>query len=315
MNVLDQAEGNGWAAYHGDCCEVLRSLPSNSIDYSVYSPPFSSLYVYSASERDLGNVRGDHEFFEHFAFLMPEMLRILRPGRNMSCHVMDLPTSKARDGEIGLRDFPGELIRAAQAAGFIWHAKVTKPGVESHLERVTIWKDPVTSMQRTKALGLLHKQLLKDSAMSRMSIPDYVLTFRKPGVNPSPVAHAREDFPVSLWQKWASPYWDDINPSDTLQYRSAREQQDERHIAPLQLEVIRRCVRLWSNPGDTVLTPFGGIGSEAYVAVQEGRRAVLVELKASYFSQAIANLRAAEREKRQPTLFDHVGGDNAGPTS
>ena len=292
MKVLGQEQGSNWSAYHGDCAEVLRELKPETIHYSVYSPPFSSLYTYSASERDMGNCKGDEEFFEHFSFLMPELYRVTKPGRNMSLHVMDLPTSKARDGEIGLRDFPGECIRAATKAGWIWHSKVT------------IWKDPVQSMQRTKALGLLHKQLLKDSCLSRMGIPDYVLTFRKPGENPERVTHAKEDFPVSLWQKWASPIWDDINPSDTLQFRSAREENDERHIAPLQLEVIRRCVRLWTNPGDTVLSPFGGIGSEGYVAVEEGRRAVLVELKESYFRQLVANLRNAEQIKKQPSLFD-----------
>lgn len=289
------AEGAGWVAYHGDSCEVLRGLPDDSVGFSVYSPPFASLFTYSASERDMGNCQSDAEFFEHFSWLMPEMFRVLKPGRNMSVHCMDLPTSKARDGYIGLRDFPGELIRAAESAGWIWHSKAT------------IWKDPVTSMQRTKALGLLHKQLLKDSAMSRMGIPDYVLTFRKPGTNAEPVAHTKDEFPVSVWQKWASPVWDDIDQSDTLNFRAARADDDERHICPLQLEVIRRCIHLWSNPGDTVLTPFGGIGSEGYVAVQEGRKAVLVELKESYFAQLCKNMRDAEATKNQPTLFDMMG--------
>jgi DNA modification methylase len=296
VNVIEQdLVGDRCVAIHGDSCDVLRGFIAGSIGYSVFSPPFASLYTYSASDRDLGNCRDIGEFFEHFAWLMPEMLRLTKPGRNMSMHCMDLPMSKVRDGEIGLQDFPGELIRSAQKAGWIWHSKVT------------IWKDPVTAMQRTKALGLLHKQILKDSCMSRMGIPDYVLTFRKPGENAERVSHTKADFPVEQWQKWASPIWDDINPTDTLQYRSAREDEDERHICPLQLEVIRRCIRLWSNPGDTVLTPFGGIGSEAYVALEEGRRAVLVELKESYYRQAVANLRSVAAGK-QRDLFAEFGG-------
>ncbi len=310
-DILEQQEGEGWLAIHGDSCDVLKGLPAESIGFSVYSPPFASLYTYSAADRDLGNCRTHEEFFEHFAFLMPEMFRLTKPGRCMSVHCMDLPTSKMRDGEIGLHDFPGELIRAAQSAGWTWASKVT------------IRKDPVTAMQRTKALGLLHKQIKKDSCMSRMGIPDYVLTFRKPGVNASPVAHTGEELPVSLWQQWAEPIWTigdeprdidmvsqwagltwgDINPTETLQHRSARENDDERHVCPLQLEVIRRCVKLWSNPGDTILTPFGGIGSEGVISVELGRKAVLVELKASYYRQLVANMRSTQVAMKQPSLF------------
>ena len=286
VNVIDQSMGDGWALWNADSVEALRGIPEASVGLSVYSPPFASLYTYSNSDRDMGNCRTHAEFHEHFSWLMPEMLRATQPGRNMCVHCMDLPTSKVRDGHIGLRDFPGELIRAAERAGWIWHSKVT------------IWKDPVTAMQRTKALGLLHKQILKDSCMSRMGIPDYVLTFRRPGENAAPVSHERADFPVSQWQRWASPIWHDIQPNDTLQYRSAREADDERHICPLQLEVIRRCVRLWSNPGDVVLSPFAGIGSEGYVAIQEGRRYLGVELKASYYQQAAKNLASAEPNAR-----------------
>jgi hypothetical protein len=309
--VIDQASGTDWTAINGDCIEVVSALPSDSMHFSVYSPPFCSLYTYSASERDLGNCRTHEEFHEHYRFLLGEMLRVTKPGRNMSVHCMDLPTSKTRDGEIGLTDFPGEIIRSARAAGWIWHSKVT------------IRKDPVTAMQRTKALGLLHKQIKKDSCMSRMGIPDYVLTFRKPGQNPEPVAHTPEEFPVSLWQQWAEPtwtitdtdkdlemiaqyaglLWDDINPGDTLQYQSAREEKDERHICPIQLEVVRRCTRLWSNPGDTVLSPFMGIGSEGHVALELGRKFVGVELKPSYYKQAVANLAQA---RRQGSLFEAV---------
>jgi len=230
MKVLDQKDGDNWTAYHADAVEVVSAMPDESVHLSVYSPPFASLYTYSASDRDMGNVKTHDEFHEQYGFLLTELLRVTKPGRLMSVHCMVLPTSKARDGVIGLTDFPGKIIAAAEAFGWIYHSKVT------------IWKDPVTAMQRTKALGLLHKQILKDSCMSRMGIPDEVLTFRKEGDNPERVTHRREDFPVELWQKWASPVWDDINPSDTLQYMSAREDADERHICPLQLEVTRRCV-------------------------------------------------------------------------
>jgi len=314
VKVLRQNEGRGWVAYNADCVDVVSSMPESSIGFSVYSPPFASLYTYSASVRDMGNVKTHAEFHQHYGYLLGELLRVTKPGRNMSIHCMDIPSSKSRDGEIGLIDFPGQIIAACQAAGWIWHSKVT------------IWKDPVTAMQRTKALGLLHKTIRKDSCMSRMGIPDYVLTFRKPGTNPDPVTHTPEEFPVSMWQKWASPvwtsedfgedvaravardcwgYWPDINPSDTLQHRSARENEDERHICPLQLEVIRRCIRMWSNPGDVVLSPFGGIGSEGYVAMQEGRRSVTVELKGSYYEQAIKNLASVEpgAKGQQTSLF------------
>lgn len=289
MNVLDQKEGPNWVAYHGDCVEVVKGLPDDSVHFTVYSPPFASLYVYSASDRDMGNSRDHDEFSEHYGFLLKDILRVTKPGRLMSVHCMVLPTSKARDGVIGLTDFPGRIIAAHQAAGWVYHSDVT------------IWKDPVTAMQRTKALGLLWKQIQKDSCMSRMGLPDRVLTFRKPGENPEPVGHSKDEFPVDQWQRWASPVWDDIDPSDTLQYQSAREEKDERHICPLQLEVIRRCVRLWSNPGDLVLSPFSGIGSEGWVAVKEGRRFLGCELKPSYFKQAVTNLRAAESV--QKSLF------------
>lgn len=279
-------EGRGWRVAHGDCVRVVGDMPADSVDFSVYSPPFASLYTYSASDADMGNCRSHDEFFEHYRFLLAELFRVTKPGRLSSVHCMILPTSKAHDGIIGLSDFPGEIIRAHQAAGWIYHSKVT------------VWKDPVTAMQRTKALGLLWKQIKKDSCMSRMGLPDEVLTFRKPGENPNPVSHSAEEFPVGQWQQWASPVWSDINPSDTLQYMSAREDEDERHICPLQLEVIRRCVRLWSNKGDLVLSPFTGIGSEGYVALQEKRRFTGAELKPSYFRQAVTNLRAIETQPR-----------------
>lgn len=294
MNVIDQTVTENFAAYHADCIDVLRGMPDNSAHYSIYSPPFASLYTYSASPRDMGNCASHAEFFEQFRFLAPELYRVIKPGRLMSFHCMLLPTSKARDGVIGLTDFRGQLIRAFQEVGWIFHSEVV------------IWKDPVTAMQRTKALGLLHKQVKKDSAMSRQGIPDYLVTMRKPGDNPEPVIHTGkdDDMPVNMWQQFASPVWMDIDQSDTLQHRSARENDDEKHICPLQLGVIRRAVKLWSNPGDTVLSPFMGIGSEGYVSLQMGRRFIGAELKRSYFDQAVRNLSSvAMGSEAQPSLF------------
>lgn len=279
-----------FTAYHSDTIEVARAMPDESVDFSVFSPPFASLYTYSNSPRDLGNVRNDEEFFAHYAFLIREQFRVMAPGRLVSIHCMLMPTSKQRDGYIGLRDFRGDIIRAYEAAGFIFHSEVC------------IWKDPVTAMQRTHALGLLHKTIKKDSAMSRQGIADYVVTMRKPGLNTKPIEHTDETFPVQRWQQYASPVWMDINPSDTLQYRSAREEEDERHICPLQLGVIRRCVELWSRPDDIVWSPFMGIGSEGVVSLEMGRRFVGAELKKSYYDQAVKNLSEAERVK-QHDLF------------
>ena len=281
MSVIDQATGTDWVLYHGDCVEVLAQVPDQSIGYTIFSPPFASLYTYSNSPRDMGNVRNDEEFFAHFSYLLAELKRVMQPGRNVSFHCMLIPTSKERDGYIGLRDFRGDLIRAFQAHGFIYHAEVC------------IWKDPVTAMQRTKALGLLHKTVRNNAAMSRQGIPDYLVTMRTPGEQTAKVTHDPADYPVDKWQQVASPIWTDIDPSDTLQYRSAREHDDERHICPLQLEVIRRGIDLWTLPGEVVLSPFAGIGSEGYVAVQMGRRSIGIELKDSYFRQAAENMRHA----------------------
>lgn len=293
INVKSQEIGKDYALYCGDSCEALKGIPDNSIHYSIFSPPFASLYVYSNSDRDLGNCRSDGEFDEHFRFIIEQLYRVIMPGRLVSFHCMNLPTSKERDGYIGIKDFRGELIKAFQDAGFIYHSEVC------------IWKNPVTAMQRTKALGLLHKQLKKDSCMSRQGIPDYLVTMRKPGSNDEPVTHTDDTFPVSVWQRYASPVWMDINPSDTLQYKSARENEDERHICPLALQVIRRGIELWTNKNDIVLTPFMGIGSEAYMAVKMNRRAVGIELKDSYYRQAVANVKEATKE-RQPDLFDFL---------
>jgi DNA modification methylase len=282
--VAGEAKGEGWRALLGDCIDALRKEPESSVDYSIFSPPFASLYTYSDALADMGNCRSHSEFYKHFKFCVAELYRTLKPGRNVSFHCMNLPASKERDGFIGIWDFRGELIKLFQEAGFIFHSEVC------------IWKDPVTAMQRTKAIGLLYKQLRKDSTISRQGIPDYLVTMRKPGVNPDPVTKTHESFPVGEWQNYASPVWMDINPSDTLQKESAREQEDERHICPLQLEVIRRAVRLWSNPGDIVLSPFMGIGSEGYVAIQMGRRFLGMELKESYWKQAVANLKVAHQD-------------------
>ena len=288
--ALDEAKGDGWVLWHGDCVEVLRGLGDASVHYSVFSPPFASLYTYSNSDRDMGNCATHGVFHEHFAFLVAEILRVTKPGRLASFHCMNLPTSKTRDGYIGLTDFRGVLIRAFVEAGWIYHSEVC------------IWKDPVTAMQRTKALGLLHKQLRKDSCMSRQGIADYLVTVRRPGDNPERVSHTDESFPVSRWQRWASPVWSDIDPGDTLQYRAAREENDERHICPLQLGVIERAVHLWSNPGDTVLDPFAGIGSTGWVALRSGRRFLGVELKRSYWETAARNLNAAPRRQDELPL-------------
>lgn len=283
MNCIDQTIGENFALYCGDCVDVMRGLPKESVDYSIFSPPFASLYTYSNSPRDLGNCRDDAEFFAHFAFVIEELRRIIKPGRLVSFHCMLLPTSKVRDGVIGLKDFRGDLIRAFEAQEFIHHSEVV------------IWKDPVTAMQRTKALGLLHKSVRENASMCRQGIPDYLVTMRAPGEAPERVRHDPKDYPVEKWQRVASPVWMDIDPNDTLQFRSAREHDDERHICPLQLEVIRRGIDLWTNPGDVVISPFAGIGSEGYVAIEMGRRFVGVELKESYFEQASRNLLAANR--------------------
>lgn len=283
--------GQNWEMRLGDCVEETAQLETGSVHYSIYSPPFASLYTYSNSDRDMGNCKSMDEFLEHYRFLVKEIYRATMPGRLTSFHCMDLPTSKVRDGIIGLRDFRGELIRIHQEAGWAYHSGVT------------IWKDPVTAMQRTKAIGLLYKQLKKDSHLSRQGIPDYLITMRKPGDNPKPISHTPDDFPVDLWQKYASPVWMDINPNETLQYRTARDNNDERHICPLQLEVIRRGLKLWSAPGDTVLSPFGGIASEGYESVKAGRKFIGIELKESYYKCAVQNLVAVEKELRDGVLI------------
>lgn len=283
-SVINQKQTDRYSIYNGDSCEVLKFLDDESVDFQIFSPPFASLYTYSNSDRDLGNSKTYDEFWNHYKFMIKEQFRIMKSGRLVSIHCMNLPTSKQRDGFIGIQDFRGDIIRAYQDAGFVYHSEVC------------IWKDPVVAMQRTKALGLLHKQIKKDSSMSRQGIPDYLVTMRKKGDNPEPITHTNESFPVSVWQKYASPIWSDINPSDTLQHRSAREHDDERHICPLQLQVISRAIDLWSNPDDVVLSPFMGIGSEGYVSLQKNRRFIGCELKESYYKQAEKNLKSVKRK-------------------
>lgn len=294
MRVIDQSIVSDYALYNGDSVEVLGAIPGNSIHYTLFSPPFASLYTYSNSDRDMGNCKNDGEFFEQFRFLIREMYRITMPGRLLSFHCMNIPMMKSRDGEIGIKDFRGDLIKQFVEAGFIYHSEVC------------IWKNPVTEMQRTKALGLLHKQIRKDSAMSRQGLPDYVVTMRKPGENAQPISHTHETFPVDVWQKYASPVWMDIKQSNTLNRKGAREEQDEKHICPLQLDLIERCIKLWTNPGDIVLDPFAGIGSVPYEAVLLHRRGIGVELKSSYYEQAKINLQEADRMRDAVVDYDKV---------
>ena len=331
VRVVNQDMRENWAMYQGDCVEVIKGIPDNTIHYSIFSPPFSSLYTYSNSERDMGNCKDDEEFMIHFKFLISELYRVLMPGRLVSFHCMDIPAMKQKDGYIGLKDFPGDLLRMFQNVGFIYHS------------RVAIWKDPLIEATRTKALGLMHKQLVKDSAMCRQGLPDYLITMRKPGENPEPIEHpdgltsfAGEDEPnvprrepklkdsrinknISMarkdpvyshhvWRRYASPVWMDINQSNTLQKESAREEKDERHICPLQLDVIERALQLWTNPGDVVLSPFAGIGSEIYTAIKMDRKGIGIELKESYYKQAVANYKQAELENNQLTLFEWSEG-------
>lgn len=311
MKVLDQVISDEYAIYNGDSCEVIKKLNDESIDYMIYSPPFDSLYTYSNSDRYMGN-SDKGEFIKHFEFLAKDLFRVLKSGRLMSFHCMNLPTSKVKDGYIGIRDFRGELIRLFQKVGFIFHSEVC------------IWKDPVIAQQRTKALGLLHKQLVKDSAMSRQGIADYLVTMRKPGTNAEPISggltyYCGDGNPITsnfdedkgnlnrgsieVWQRYASPVWMDINPSNTLALKGSKDEDDEKHICPLQLDVIERALQLWSNEGDIVFTPFLGIGSEVYQALKMRRKGIGIELKSSYFNVAAKNCKLAMHEREQKSLF------------
>jgi hypothetical protein len=285
------SESNEWYTIkRGDCIKLITEVESNSVGLSVFSPPFAELYTYSNHIEDMGNSKDYNEFLSQFGFLVNELYRVLMDGRNVAVHCMDLPIQKGKEGFIGLRDFSGMILNLFESAGFIYHS------------RITIWKDPVVEMQRTKALGLLHKQVKKDSTMSRVGIPDYVMVFRKDGERENPVTNT--DLSVDLWQKYASPVWMDIDYGNTLQgYRNGREDNDEKHICPLQLDTIERLIHLYSNKGDTVLTPFMGIGSEVYQSVKMERRAIGFELKESYFDLAKANVKTAIRLKSQLSMF------------
>lgn len=303
VKCVDQHITDNYAIYMGDSCELIRAIPGDSIDFGIHSPPFEGLYKFSNSERDISNNEGG-TFYEHYGFLISELFRVTKPGRIHAVHVMQLPTSKTRDGFIGMRDFRGEVIRAYLAAGWIFHSEVC------------IWKDPVVAQQRTKSLRLLHKQIVKDSAMSGQGLADYIVVFRKPGDNAEPVSggfdrfvgepkhepdrskyttvdDSRNWYSIEVWQRYASPVWMDVRQTRTLQYRGGRDEKDEQHISPLQLDVIERCIDLWSNPGDVVLTPFLGIGSEVYGAVEMARYGIGFELKPSYYQQAVKNIAMA----------------------
>ena len=273
----------------GDSVQLIKAIPDESVGFSVFSPPFADLYTYSNNIEDMGNSSTHEEFYKHFEYLVEDLFRILKQGRNIAVHCMDIPTKKSKDGYIGLKDFSGDLIKIFESKGFIYHC------------RITIWKDPVVAMQRTKALGLLHKQVKKDSTKSRVGFPDYVLVFRKDGERSEPVS--QKDIPVDLWQKYASPVWMDINQSDTISFRMARDIEDEKHICPLQIEVIERLIHLYTNKGDVVFSPFLGVGSEIYQAIKMNRKGYGIELKESYFNQAVSNVNSAMYERSQLSLL------------
>lgn len=298
-------QGKNWIAHLGDSVEVMQGVKSNSIDFSIFSPPYMSLYVYSNTPRDVGNSKGEKEFFEHFQLIVEQLYRTIKPGRIVCVDCMNVPAMKERDGYIGIKDFRGDLIRLFQQYGFILHSEFC------------IRKDPLIEATRTKSIGLMHKQLCKDSAMCRAGLPQYLLAFRKPGDNQDPVRHpyGLETFyglnpPVSgvlshqRWRRYADPIWDDIDFSDTLNAQAARDGSDERHVCPMSRDIIRRALELYTNHGDLVFDPFGGIGSTGDVAIRMRRKALLIELKESYYRQAVKNLRTAEMNNRQINLFD-----------
>jgi DNA modification methylase len=304
--ILNQHITENFAIYNADCLEAIKSVPDKSIGFSIFSPPFVDLFCYSSSERDFGNSKSYSDFFVLFDQLAKELCRVMMPGRLVTVHCIDIPAMKERDGYIGLKDFPGDIIRSFQKAGFVYHA------------RTVIWKDPLIEATRTKAIGLMHKQLCKDSTRCRMGLPDYLVTFRSPGENQTPVSQGEgfQDYigadkiselsgnrSHNIWRAYASPVWMDIRQTNVISHKCAREEADEKHICPLQLDVIERCVLLWSNPDEIVLTPFMGVGSECYGAVVNGRRAVGFELKESYYHQAAKNLSASNAKKTQEELI------------
>ena len=306
MAILNQTIKPKYAIYNGDCIEVMRDLPDESVHFSVFSPPFADLYCYSDSPMDLGNCKNYDEFFVHFGFVVEQLARIIKPGRNCAVHCMDIPAMKERDGFIGIKDFSGDIIRLFQKHGFVYHS------------RHTIWKDPLIEATRTKALGLMHKQLQKDSTRSRAGLPDYLLAFRNAGENTIPVTHPEglesyagsDEMPRAdgikrshnIWRAYASPVWMDIRQTNTLNAKTAREADDEKHLCPLQLDVIERALTLWSNPSEVVFTPFMGVGSEVYGAVLNGRKGMGAELKTAYYNQAVRNLAEVENHMEQELI-------------
>jgi len=317
IKALAEHHGKDFALYNADCVDFARQMPSNSVHFSVYSPPFANLYCYSDSARDMGNCEDDAEFFVQYGYLVREMHRVLKPGRLVAVHCKDLVNYKSSSGMAGLRDFPGDIIRLHQEAGFAFHS------------RITIWKCPVTEMQRTKAHGLLYKQIRRDSTFSRQGLADYLLIFRKWGTSETPVAtdssrtdeilaerdaieavtHTHDSFSLDAWQQYASPVWMDVDQTNVLNVQRARENKDEKHMCPLQLDVIERALALWTNPGDVVFSPFAGVGSEGYGALMHGRKFVGTELKRSYYEWAIRFLEEAAKGDAQIGLFSNPASD------
>lgn len=309
VQCLNGATGDGWVAINGDSAAVLPQAPAHSVDLSVYSIPFLELFTYSDSVADLGNCNGGEEFFEQYRFIIKEKLRVTKPGRLTVVHCSDIPTRKWKDGYIGTNPFSDDIVAAHRAAGW------------QFLRRVTIWRDPVVEMTRTKALNLLHKQILKDSTCSWPGCPDYLLIFRAPGDNAAPVGHKPSNFPVDQWQKWASPVWMDIQQTDTINNKAsasrwigdsidlakASGEDDEKHVCPLQLHLIERCIIMWSNPGEVVLSPFMGVGSEGVVSLRRNRKFFGIELKDTYWKMACATLEAAANNATD--IFDHLAAD------
>lgn len=293
LKVLNQVQGKDWVLYQGDCVEIVKGMPDSSIDFSIFSPPFSSLYVFSDSERDMSNCSNHKQFIKHFRYLLKELYRIVKPGRIVVIHCMDLTTTIGADGYLSIIDLGGVIIRLMQRIGFYYHTPIT------------IWKNPVVEVTRTKNIQLLYHQFCKDASISRTSLPDRLLVFRKPGENKSPIVHDKSKISPEDWGKLASPIWMDINQSNTL--NSQKEDGDEKHISCLQLDVIERAIKLWTNENDIVFSPFSGIGSETYQAVKMNRKGIGIELKESYFNQAVKNMQSAEQAKNQISLFDKAG--------
>lgn len=295
--MTKQYHGKNFSIYNGDCVRVIKEIPDNSIHFNIFSPPFANLYIYSNDLADMGNCKDIDEFFQQFDYLIPELYRVTKPGRLCAVHCKQLVKYKGRDGRAGLTDFRGEIIRHFEKFNWQYHSEVT------------IWTDPVLEMQKTKAHGLLYKQVRKDASFSRQGLPDYLVVFRKWAEDDEedliePVKHTKEDFPLPIWQNYASPVWMDIQRTNVLNVQQARENKDEKHICPLQLDVIERAIDLWTNENDIVLSPFAGIGSEIYQAVKMDRRGIGIELKESYYEQAVKNLRQVTEEKAQINIFE-----------